>query len=534
VPSISPKAKPRAETAPPPASKPAPGAAGPFSSPSQKWLLRAAVLIGGAAVMVVEILGSRMLAPTFGTTHHVWSALITVALIGLAVGYAVGGRVADRRPGLGMLMTVMAVATGTLLLADLLTKPVLRAAYGAGMIGGTFIAALALLLPTLFLLGMVSPMAVRAAADQRHLGKSVGNLYALSTIGSVAGSLAVSLILIPYYSVHTAIAVTAVALGLAPVVYFALGAGRQAAALLAVALTLGVVYTKVAGEDADRELYYKGEAHPVTARIPSAYGDLVVSDYKATRFLFLNGVTQGSLRGNLSGSLYAYGLERLVTAKGVPRSVLIWGLGAGIVARALAEAGSYVTVIEIDPASERIARDYFGLPGAVKVIIGDARTETLGLSEKYDVIILDAFSGDSPPFHLLTREAFASLRERLAPGGLVVANIVGGTAGEEARAVASVARTLEDVFGRVEAFAPNKYLFGRDQPDYVSTVFLVAGELPAAPAPLTLPIPEERRAYVDSVFASRVTLPRDRAIVLTDAYAPLDAWSDSAVRAMRY
>jgi len=116
----------------------------------------------------------------------------------------------------------------------------------------------------------------------------------------------------------------------------------------------------------------------------------------------------------------------------------------------------------------------------------------------------------------------------------VVANIVGGTAGEEARAVASVARTLEDVFGRVEAFAPNKYLFGRDQPDYVSTVFLVAGELPAAPAPLTLPIPEERRAYVDSVFASRVTLPRDRAIVLTDAYAPLDAWSDSAVRAMRY
>jgi hypothetical protein len=94
------------------------------------WLLRVAVLIGGASVMVVEILGSRVLAPVFGTTLHVWSALITVTLAALAIGYAVGGRVADRRPGLGPLMMVMATAAGTLLLADLITKPVLRAARG--------------------------------------------------------------------------------------------------------------------------------------------------------------------------------------------------------------------------------------------------------------------------------------------------------------------------------------------------------------------------------------------------------------------
>ncbi|MCI0525261.1 MAG: fused MFS/spermidine synthase, partial [Acidobacteria bacterium] len=161
------------------------------------WLLRAAVLIGGASVMVVEILGSRVLAPSFGTTLHVWSALITVTLAALAMGYAVGGRVADRKPGLGALMTVMACAAGTLLLSDLVTRPVLRVAYGAGMVGGTFLATTLLFLPTLFLLGMLSPMAVRAAASHRQLGTSVGNLYALSTIGSVAGSLSVSLLLIP-------------------------------------------------------------------------------------------------------------------------------------------------------------------------------------------------------------------------------------------------------------------------------------------------------------------------------------------------
>ena len=120
-----------------------------------KWLLRAAVLVGGAAVMVVEILGSRILAPSFGTTLHVWSALITVTLAALAIGYAVGGRLADRRPGLGTLMIVMAAAAGTLLISDLITKPVLRAAYAAGMVSGTFVAATLLFLPTLFLMGMI-------------------------------------------------------------------------------------------------------------------------------------------------------------------------------------------------------------------------------------------------------------------------------------------------------------------------------------------------------------------------------------------
>ncbi|HMY76799.1 MAG TPA: fused MFS/spermidine synthase, partial [Blastocatellia bacterium] len=107
-------------------------------------MLRAAVVIGGASVMVVEILGSRVLAPVFGTTLHVWSALITVTLASLAIGYAWGGRIADKRPGLGTLMTVMAIAAGALLLADVITRPVLNVAYGAGMVSGTFVAAVLL------------------------------------------------------------------------------------------------------------------------------------------------------------------------------------------------------------------------------------------------------------------------------------------------------------------------------------------------------------------------------------------------------
>lgn len=503
------------------------------------WLLRAAVLIGGASVMVVEILGSRVLAPSFGTTLHVWSALITVTLAALAVGYAFGGRVADRRPGLGALMTVMACAAGTLLLSDLITKPVLRVAYGAGMVSGTFVAATLLFLPTLFLLGMLSPMAVRAAASHRQLGTSVGNLYALSTVGSVAGSLSVSLLLIPNMTVHTALISTAVALAIVPLFYLIFGARKQAALLLFVGLALATTGAKVAGDEADKEVMYKNEAYRVTARVPSAYGDLVVSDHRGVRYLFLNGVQQGSMIGDVSYARYAYGLARLATVKGIPKKMLIWGLGAGVYARAMAEAGSEVTVIEIDPMSEKVAREYFGLPASVKVVIGDARTETLRLTEKYDVIVLDAFSGDSPPFHLLTREAFADLKERLAANGLVVANIVGGVSGEASRIASSVMATMENVFGKTHVFSPNWLMAGKRQ-NFVSTMFLVAGDFPENPeesaAPFTMRTSEEvkRAGYIESVFASRLELPRDRAVILTDDYAPLEAWSDAAVQAMRY
>ena len=500
-----------------------------------RWLLRAAVLIGGASVMIVEILGSRVLAPNFGTTLHVWSALITVTLAALAVGYAIGGRVADRRPGLGTLMAVMAMSAGMLLISDLITQPVLRVSYQAGMVGGTFTAATLLFLPTLFLLGMVSPMAVRAAADYDQLGTSVGNLYALSTVGSVAGSLSVSLLLIPNMSVHVAIISTAVALALCPLFYLIFRQKRQMAILLAFGLLLGAVTTKVMGDEADRDIIYKNEIYPVTARVPSSYGDLVVSDYRGVRYLFLNGVQQGSLIGDVSYARYAYGLERLTTAKGMPKSVLIWGLGAGVFARPLAEEGVVVTVIEIDPMSEKVAREYFALPASVKVIIGDARTETIRLTEKYDVIVLDAFSGDTPPFHLLTREAFQSLRDRLAPEGLIVANIVGGFQGTNARVVSSVVATMDDVFGKISVFSPN-WIFSGKNPNLVTTMFLVAGDLPETPAPFTMKVSEEvkRMNYIDAVFTSRIELSRDLAVIQTDDFAPLEAWSDTAVQAMRY
>jgi spermidine synthase len=153
--------------------------------------------------------------------------------------------------------------------------------------------------------------------------------------------------------------------------------------------------------------------------------------------------------------------------------------------------------------------------------------------------MLDAFSGDSPPFHLLTREAFADLKKRLSDGGLVVANIVGGVSGEASRVASSILATMESVFGETRVFSPTWLQTGSKR-NFVSTMFLLSGDIPENlaenSAPFTMKTSEEirRTGYIEAVFASRLELPRDRAVILTDDYAPLEAWSDAAVESMRY
>jgi hypothetical protein len=131
------------------------------------------------------------------------------------------------------------------------------------------------------------------------------------------------------------------------------------------------------------------------------------------------------------------------------------------------------------------------------------------------------------------------LKKRLAPDGLVVANIVGGVSGEASRVASSIVATMENVFGKTQVFSPNWLLAGKKR-KYVSTMFLLSGAVPdnlaESAAPFTMKTSDEieRSGYIKAVFASRLELPRDGAVILTDDYAPLEAWSDAAVEAMRY
>jgi hypothetical protein len=164
-----------------------------------RHLIHAIAFVAGFSIMGLEILGSRVLAPVFGSTVQVWGALIAVFMAGLSLGYAMGGTLADRRRQPRDLAALLGLAA--LLMAAL-------AAYGPGLCSavgrlplsthwGALLAASALFLPASICLGAVSPCLVRLAVrDADHLGRGAGGVFAVATLGSIAGTLVTAFFLI--------------------------------------------------------------------------------------------------------------------------------------------------------------------------------------------------------------------------------------------------------------------------------------------------------------------------------------------------
>jgi hypothetical protein len=167
-------------------------------APLTKRELFGTVFLTGAAVMVIEILGTRIIGPVFGVNLFVWSALLAVTLGSLAIGYHTGGRLVDRAPSPRLLGLVVLGAGVLLGLVPALDHGVLELAEGLGPRGGPLLSAPMLFGPSLVLLGMVGPVAVRLATTElRAAGHCVGAVYGVSTVGSLAGTLLTAFVLIP-------------------------------------------------------------------------------------------------------------------------------------------------------------------------------------------------------------------------------------------------------------------------------------------------------------------------------------------------
>jgi hypothetical protein len=174
----------------------------------QGFVIYVIVFICGAVVMSFEILGSRVLAPNFGSSVFVWGSLISVFLAGLSAGYYLGGRLSDVNPSSKKLGLTIMVPGALLLSFPLYSSPVSDWIFmqDMGVRLSPLIASIALfLLPSLFL-GIVSPYTAKLMICSLHTsGKTIGTLYALSTFGSIVGTLLTSFYLISVAGVNALI-----------------------------------------------------------------------------------------------------------------------------------------------------------------------------------------------------------------------------------------------------------------------------------------------------------------------------------------
>lgn len=526
-----------------------------------------AVFLSGAVLLGVEIAASRVLAPTFGSSLFVWGSLIGIVLTGLAIGYWFGGIVADRLPSPYLLISVLALGAGLVALVPVVDERVLTWIVGwdPGPRLDPLLASVVLFGFVAVVLASASPIAVRLAASSlEHLGRTAGRLFSISTAGSIFGTFVTAFWLVPELGTDQVFAVGAVtlvaaALVVALAVRLVPAALALSAALVgAIALTLVVAPAKqqLGGVAAQNwsPLYRQREARTPGALDPASIGALgeqftvraardtqyhrmVVADDSESRYLrFDSSFQSGMWLDDPYRTRFRYTdyLDLGLVHRPAAKDVLFIGLGGGSAPKRMWRDFPSIRIqaVELDPDVVDAAYRWFALPRGPRlaVDVDDGRRWLARDERRWDVIVIDAFYADSIPFHLATNEFLRVVRTRLAPGGVVVVNVIGALEGDESKLLRSLTKTYRSAFPTVLLY-PVFETVADTNPAFTRNVILVATD---SAAPSTAFLRKRWRAIreaaptapdLDRAIADRWArqVPFDDVPVLTDDYAPTDA-----------
>jgi spermidine synthase len=464
--------------------------------------------------------GARLLAPFFGTSNVVWANVIGLILVYLSLGYWLGGRMADKHPDERTLGYVVLFAAVTIAILPFATRPLFSAAatafdhLSAGAFIASFVGTLLMFAFPVTALGAVAPWAIRlAVTDITEAGAVAGRLYALSTLGSIAGTFLPVLYLIPEIGTRRTLLLAAVALALVALPALPRRAAL-APALLAALLLIPPGQVKAAS---DGRVIFEGESpYQFVQVVKLRNGDTVLHLNEGWA---VHSITPA--KGVLTGGYYDAGLT-LPLLDGAPAGrMAILGNAAGTVANQFGAVWPQTRIdgVEIDPLVTDIGRKYFGMHNPnLTVHTADARFWLRGATGPFDAMFVDAYRQPYIPFHLVSREFFREVADRLGPHGVLMINV--GTPPKLTAAVDWIARTMRAEFPAVQEARWNSFN---------SVVIGYRDAATAARAPQLL-----ATATGDvKIAAARVTpLLRDvppGGSVLTDDHSPIERITDRAL-----
>jgi spermidine synthase len=486
--------------------------------------------VTGAIVMSFEMLGSRYLNPYFGSGIYTWAALISTVLIALMAGYFLGGVLADRTASPTVLALTVIVGSLYLLALPSFAQFVLEFVLAAidDIRVGSLASSLTLMFFPVTLLGMYSPFAIRLLLHSaQRSGRVSGAVYGISTAGAIVGTLGTTFVLIPTIG-SRAITLTLGALGLiAGLGLLALARRRAGAALVLIALaspTAGRADNPI-DESIRAGMLERGDGR--LAHIETQYNDVFITKrgYQLVMSFQVQGWDYTESVSNLLDPddlplRYAQVMTIATVYAEATRKILMLGLGGGSIStylgRFMPEAA--ITTVEIDPGVISAAKSYFGLRETerMRYRAGDGRVFLTRSNELYDLILLDAYRGGYVPFHLLTREFYTLVKQRLAPGGAAAFNVHDGS-----KLYASTVKTLGEVFAAVDLFPT-----GRGEVIAVATAASIDTQA------LEHRAVELQKRYgfrfpLPKILRGRMDKPQSQAAngdVITDDFAPADVY----------
>jgi len=416
------------------------------NKPGNRRLIEALAFISGAAVLVLEIAGARMLAPAFGTSIFVWTAQICTVLVALALGYYYGGEHADSEDRMAAASRMFLYACAALAVSLFLSNFALLASAVLGAKIGPFVFSAFLFFAPCFFAGALTPIFLREyVGGMDSVGNDAGKIYAISTLGSLAGALLSAYVIVPFIGAKAGIFITAAVFGaLSMSASWKLDIDKVVVlAILVASLFSFVQATSIAMPDGYR----------VTREYDSEYFHFRIAENNGTKLLMLDADAHSMInKGNASLALpytqrMAYATDAYLNGTAGERVAML-GLGAGTLAKHFALLGANVTAYEIDPAVLLAARQEVEMPEMenLKVQIGDARELLSADDNSYDALLIDAFASKySIPVHLATKEAFSAYKKSVGDGLLAI-NIISAAEGEKSDVFRSISSTAREDF----------------------------------------------------------------------------------------
>lgn len=406
------------------------------------------VFAAGVAVLVVELAGARLLSTYYGDTLFSWTSSISTVLGALALGYFAGGKLADRNQDIRALSLFVFAASVFICITPFISQAVLQAGLAFGYeFGPLFASVLLLAVPNVFL-GMVSPFAVRVKSRTvRSVGESAGNLYAISTIGSIVGALLSGYLLLPFLGVSESLFLVGALLIVAGTIVL----GMKAMPLIAIAALLAVLPAPQLYSSPFGSPIYQTDSPYFHIDVINDSGILMLqtSLLGIQTLAYANLTTPSQLGYYDYQSVLYYGPNRVASA-------LYLGLGGGsMVSDLYNNTNASIDVVELDPSIISIAEKYFGIHngGRVHIYNEDARFFLRNSSSKYDMIVLDTYGTSLVfPSYMTTLQAAEEMKDHLNPNGSVIINVVSPLEGEYSGVLKSVYSTFSYVF-------PTMYVF---------------------------------------------------------------------------
>ncbi len=498
--------------------------------PVSNYLPGIIIFLCGSFIMIFEMVGSRMLGPYFGTSVFVWTSLIGIIMGSLSIGYWLGGKISGRRNDLLTLALIILFAGVFMLTTSILHDYALRriVKYIPEFKLRTVVAVIFLFGPASIFLAMVLPYSAKMVVNNiRTSGSSVGNLYALSTVGSIIGTFAGGFILAPAFGYSTVLfsnSAVLIILSLILIIlckkhllFFAVFISSTSLMFIWFAQNNKPLNYIDTDTQYNRVLIYnttdEQTGRPVkmlkvndersSAMFTDADDDLVFDVLKYYRLVeHFNPGFRNSLM--IGGSGYAF-----------PKDYL----------RRYPEAN--MDVVEIDPGLTKLAKLHFNLKDDPRLTIyhEDGRTYLNRCKKKYDAVFMDAYKSLlTIPYQLTTREAIQKIDNILNENGVVYANIIGSLNHQGSYFLKAELATYKSVFPRVLLFAV-QYPDPTEEEKGIFQNFLLVG-LKSTESPVLGSDNPEIMNYLNHYY------PLDKGfetIVLTDDYAPVEFYASRAL-----